>query len=187
MKPLRHLGKLLLSTAGIILMAFSCNNSDVDPENAPFSVTYNIVNKEGVKTNSVKQGENFVFKLVITSASNEDWYVDHGALIASNFTELYKKTSGGSDSLLGPAYISAMCEFQSGVLIPAKGTFEIDIPWIADKSLTKVPSCGLSTKDNSYLTAGQYTTKINGAIKIFRADVTREIPFKDYNLAFQIQ
>lgn len=175
-----------MSVTAILVMAFSCDNPDVDTEKTTFSIRYSILNKDGVKTNLVKKGENFIFSLVITSTSDEDWYVDHGSLIASNFTELYKKTSG-SDSLLGPAYSSAMCSFQSGVLIPSKGTFQVDIPWVADQSLTKIPSCGLSAKDNSYLPAGQYITKINGAIKLFRADVTHEIPFKDYNLSFQIQ
>lgn len=187
MKHLRHLGKLLLSLTGIVSIAFSCVNSDVDAEDSPFSVRYTILNKDGIATNSVKEGENLVFSLTITSTSNEDWYIDHGSLITSNFTELYKQTSSGSDSLLGSAYVSAVCSFQSGVLIPAKGTFQVDIPWIADKSLTNVSSCSLSTKDNSYLPAGRYITKINGTIKLFRAEVTREIPFKEYNLAFQVQ
>jgi hypothetical protein len=168
-------------------MAFSCEGPAVDAKEPPFSISYTILNEDGVKTDNVNQGENFVFSLIITSTSNEDWYIDHGSLIASNFTELYKKTSSGSDSLLGPAYLSAVCSFQSGVLIPANGTFQVEIPWIADTSLTKVPSCGLSAKDNSYLPAGQYITRINGAIKLFRAGASREIPFKDYNLAFQIQ
>ncbi len=187
MIPFRYFGKLLLSTFGILLIAVSCNNADVDAKKRPVSVVYGIVNKEGVRTNRVNKGENFVFSLVITNTSDEDWYVDHGSVISSNFTELYKKSGSGSDSLLGPAYLSALCSFQSGVFIPAKGTYEVNIPWVEDKSLTKVPSCGLSTKQNSYLSEGQYTTKIEGAIKVFRADITREISLNEYNLTFQVQ
>jgi hypothetical protein len=187
MEPLRNFGKLLLSTAGIILMAFSCDNSSVDADKPPFSVTYSIVNMNGERTNTIKEGENFVFSLVVTSTSDEDWYIEHGSIIGSNFTELYKKSSADSDSVVGSAYLSATCSFQNGVLIPAKGTYQVDIPWIADQSLTKVPSCGLSTKDNSFLPAGQYTTKIKGAIKVWRSEITRELPLSEHNLTFQIQ
>ncbi|WP_146151598.1 hypothetical protein [Dyadobacter jiangsuensis] len=179
--------KLLLSTAGIILMAFSCDKSSVDAEKLPLSVMYSIVNLKGERTNTVKEGENFIFSLVVTNTTDEEWYIEHGSVIASNFTEIYKKSSAGSDSLIGPAYVSAMCSFQSGVLIPAKGTYKVDIPWIADQSLTKVPSCGLSTKDNSFLPKGQYMTKMDGAIKVSRAGVGHEIPLNEYNLTFQIQ
>ena len=183
MKTLRY---LLLIVCGTLLMALSCENPNVDTEEPPFLISYNILNKEGTKTTIVDKGENFIFSLVITNTSDEDWYVDHGSVIGSNITELYKKTSTGADSLHGSAYISAMCSFQSGVLIPAKGNYQTDIPWIADESITKVSSCGLSTKNNNYLPNGQYTTKMSGTIKIFRSEITHEIPLNKYNFAFQV-
>lgn len=167
-------------------MAFSCQGPSVDKDPS-FLITYDILNKDGAKTTTVNQGENFVFTLMITNTSDEDWYIDHQSIIGSNFTEIFKKSNSGQDSLVGQAYISAMCTFQSGDVIPAKGTYQIDIPWIADKSLTKVPSCSLLTKDNGYLPTGLYVTKINQAINVFRSDITRKIPLNEYNIAFQIQ
>jgi len=184
MKTIRH---LLLSIFGTLLMAASCEDPNVDIEESPFLISYNILNRNGTKTTTLNKDENFVFSLVITNTSDEAWYIDHRSVMGSNITELYKKTSAGTDSLLGSAYLSATCSFQSGVLIPAKGAYQVDIPWVADKSLTKVPSCGLSTKGNSYLLTGQYITKINGTIKVFRSEITREIPLNEYNLAFQVQ
>lgn len=167
-------------------MAFSCQGPSVDKDPS-FLITYEILNKDGAKTTTVKQGENFIFRLLITSTADEDWNIDHLSVVGSNFTQLFRKSTSREDSLVGQAYLSAMCTFQAAILIPAKGTFQVDVPWIADTSLTKVPSCSLLTLDNSYLPAGQYTTNNNGTIKLSRAESTHEIALKNYNLAFQVQ
>ena len=172
---------------GTLLMTSGCNDPNLEADKLPFSISYNIINKDGVKTNKIEQNENFVFNLVVKNDSNEDWYISTQSLISSNFTELYKKSNTGADSLVGSAYLSALCSFEAGVMIPANGNYQVDIPWVADKSLTNVPSCGLNTKDNSYLPAGEYFTKIKGFIKIFRSEITHEIPLDDYNLIVTIQ
>ncbi|WP_221392514.1 hypothetical protein [Dyadobacter sp. NIV53] len=176
----------LLTATGVLLMAFSCGNPNLDAEK-PFSITYNILNRDGTKTNTVKQGENFIFSLIITNNSDEEWYVDHGSLLGSDLAMLYSKSSVGNDTLIGRAYDSAICSFQAGVVIPANGHLEINIPWIADQLLTKFPSCGLNANVNRMLPAGWYAIKLDGKIIIFRSDITYEIPLRAYNSSFQVK
>lgn len=178
---------LLLTTLGAVFALYSCKKSDVDANDSSFQLVHHITTVDGVKTNTVKQGDNFVFHLTISNNSDEEWYVNHQSIIASNITELYKKSTSGGDSLAGQAFTSAECSFQSGVSIPPRGTYQVSIPWIADKSVTRVPSCSLLTKNNIPLPAGHYKTNMQGNIQLFRSGLTRQISLTKHDVSFEIQ
>jgi hypothetical protein len=172
-----------------LMLAFGCGKVNTEPNQPPIEISCRILTTQGVETQSIRQGDNFVISFLATNKSNKDWYISHGSVMSSDFAILYSKLSEGSNglSLVGSPYASTICSFQAGVTIPANGSYRVDVPWVTDKSLTNTPGCGINIKTNLPLPVGYYTTDMSDTIEIFRSNETYKISLAQSNFAFNIE
>ena len=175
------IARLVLFVA-VSVITFSCSGPSID--GPPVTISHRILDETGRETNVIEEGHNFVFSIVVTNISDEDWYVDHGGIFGSGFASLY---AAGPDTLIGRPYASVGCTQQAGVTIPPGGEFRVEIPWIADESLTTTPSCFIIPGDQAALPPGRYVPRMTGDVAIFRADVNHRIPMNNYEDSFDIK
>ncbi len=186
---MKYIKSLSFFTFLTLLMAFSCGKTGTDPDQPPIEISCRVLTVQGEETHFIKQGENFLISFLATNVSNEDWYISHTSVMSSDFALLYSKSSEGPQelSLVGSPYTSATCSFQAGVVIPANGSYRVDVPWISDRSLTNTPGCGINTETNFPLPVGQYRTDMSDTIEIFRSDKVYKISLSKYNFSFNVQ
>lgn len=171
------------------MLAFGCGKVNTEPNQPPIEISCRILTTQGVETQSIRQGDNFVISFLATNKSNEDWYISHTSVVSSDFAQLYSKISEGSNSLslVGSPYASATCSFQAGIVISANSSYRVDVPWVADKSLTHTPGCGINAKTNLPLPVGYYTTDMSDTVEIFRSNETYKISLGKYNFNFNVE
>ncbi|NJO87802.1 MAG: hypothetical protein HC831_01730 [Chloroflexia bacterium] len=164
---------LLLKTVALIpILFFGCN----EEEQTSIVAEYFIVNEEGIKTNSLKKGENFAFRLVFENKSYSDVHFNKMKPF-NEFCKLYR-INEGVKTLVGQPFKTMFCEYK-GVfaVIPPGEKFILEVPWSNDQS---------STLKRSTIVCGESETELGSLIPgNYQSDFTSTFYFNDDEYLFE--
>lgn len=191
-----YFGILLL----VVNLSFSCEkNQDLKlRDNQPFldsvNFEFRLLTEQGIPSTIFKAGDNFIFSFLIINKSNQKFMYLQGIDDRDNFFRVDAINTNpdevdGQLIDLGKPWKTMFCEYKAGLLINARDTLALEIPWNTRDLEPGDPyysSLFCLLEDYPNLGVGKYRTGFSSTFSFVKGEDKFESEKMDFNIEFEI-